>query len=485
MEQLQIKIHNIKHIKDADVSIPVENGIYAFVGANGSGKSTLMLCLSRLVRRRNDLFSEGDVVDDSFFKFVTADGCCTWKINSSNQWIWIGDNIRYNGMYEGSLFYGTRFEESLSVEKYIRQGKIDDNNTADADDFVKETLSFILHGDKNHYSTLKRIKNRQIAKELGFTNLPHFIKIESHIVSQYRMSSGECLLISLIHFLYNSIVRRSLPADKKIFVLIDEIELALHPIAVVRLLDFLNNLIDSHSNLTVYLSTHSPEIIKAIAPKNIYRVIYNSGILTLESNCYPSYLIRDLYSNISPDFLLLVEDNLAMQFVNRILAKYNLRTSKLVHVVPVGGWQNVIELHKELYGKKVLGTNTKIISILDGDVEGKMTKQQMNIPHCFLPIMSIEKFLYSVIKENSNPSLRRIINDKYFIVKSLDEIATEYNSKTIIGAKDDNKNFYAKLIAELSKIGTKEEIFIIGLCDDIEQNVNSSDFVNNLRTMLV
>lgn len=484
MEKIQIKIHNIKHIKDADISIPIENGIYTFVGANGTGKSTLMLCLSRLVTSRNGLFTEGDVVSDSYFKFITTDGCCSWKMTSSNKWISEGENIRYNGMYEGSLFYGTRFEESLSVENYIRKGKIDGENTADADDFVKDTLSFILHGDKNHYRTLKRIKNRRIATDLGFTNLPHFIKIDNHLVSQYRMSSGECLLISLIHFLYNSIVRRSLPADKKIVVLIDEIELALHPIAVVRLLEFLNELIESHVNLTVYLSTHSPEIIKTIPPKNIYRVIYNNGILTLESNCYPSYLIRDLYSNISPDFLLLVEDNLAMQFVNRILAKYNLRTSKLVHVVPVGGWPNVLELHKELYCKKVLGTNAKIISILDGDVKGKLINRQKSFPHCFLPIMSIEKYLYSVIKENTNPVLRKIINDKYFIVRSLDDIVSEYNSKTLTGANDDNKNFYGKLVSELSKIGTKEEAFITGLCDDIEQNVNSSDFVRNLRSML-
>lgn len=485
MEFLQIKIHNIKHIKDADISIPIENGIYTFVGANGTGKSTVMLCLSRLVTRRNSLFTESDVVADSYFKFITSNGCCSWRMDSSNQWISDGENIQYNGMYEGSLFYGTRFKESLSVENYIRDGKIDESNTADADDFVKDTLSFILHGDKEHYRTLKRIKNRHIAKKLGFTNLPHFIKIENHLVSQYRMSSGECLLISLIHFLYNSIVRRSLPADKKIVVLIDEIELALHPMAVVRLLDFLNKLIESHANLTVYLSTHSPEIIKTIAPKNIYRVLYDGGILTLESNCYPSYLIRDLYSNVSPDFLLLVEDNLAMQFVNRILAKHNLRSSKLIHVVPVGGWRNVIELHKELYGKKVLGTSTKIISILDGDVEGKLTKQQKSIQHCFLPIMSIEKYLYSVIKEKTNPALRRIINDKYFIVRSLDDIVSDYNSKTQTGATDDNKNFYAKLISELSKIGTKEEVFITGLCDDIEQNVNSSKFVNNLRSLLV
>lgn len=65
------------------------------------------------------------------------------------------------------------------------------------------------------------------------------------------MSSGECLLISLMHFLYNSIVRRSLSAEKKIIVLIDELELALHPVAVVRLIEFLKELVLEHDNVNV------------------------------------------------------------------------------------------------------------------------------------------------------------------------------------------------------------------------------------------
>ena len=83
----------------------------------------------------------------------------------------------------------------------------------------------------------------------------------------------------------------------------------------------------------------------------MYRLNNDNGNLTLESNCYPSYLIRDLYSNVSPDFLLLVEDYLAQLVVNRVLSMNNLRSSKLIHCVPVGGADNVLELHKELYSK--------------------------------------------------------------------------------------------------------------------------------------
>ena len=180
------------------------------------------------------------------------------------------------------------------------------------------------------------------------------------------MSSGECLLVSLLHFLYNSIVRRSLPVNQKVIVLIDELELALHPIAVLRLMDFLKDLVKEHSNLIIYLSTHSPEVIRTIPPMDLFKINNNDGEVSIENNCYPSYLIRDLYSNVSPDFLLLVEDELAQIVVNRVLSKYSMRTTKLIHCVPVGGWQNVLSLHKELYSKKILGTNTHIVSILDG-----------------------------------------------------------------------------------------------------------------------
>ena len=164
-------------------------------------------------------------------------------------------------------------------------------------------MSFILHGDLIHYRTLKRLKNKHVAQQLSIKNRPYFINVESHFVSQYRMSSGECLLVSLLHFLYNSIVRRSLPSNQKVLVLIDELELALHPVAVLRLMDFLKQLVKEHSNLIIYLSSHSPEVIRTISPSELFKVTNNNGNLTIEANCYPSYLIRDLYSNVSPDFL--------------------------------------------------------------------------------------------------------------------------------------------------------------------------------------
>ncbi len=484
MNTLLIRIHNIKNIKDAQIEIPFDNGIYTIVGSNGCGKSTLMLCMAQLLSNQLSRLAVSDAKTDSFVEFEVDGNESIWRRSNTPKWQHFGKRHKYNGLYEGSLFYGTRFEDSTNIERMIENGRITEHELADADDYVKDKMSYILHGDLIHYRTLKRIKNKLVAQQLNIRNRPYFINVDDHLISQYKMSSGECLLVSLLHFLYNSIVRRSLPDNQKILVLIDELELALHPMAVLRLIDFLKQLVQGHSNLIIYLSSHSPEVIRTMRPSDLYKVNNIDGKLSIESNCYPSYLIRDLYSNVSPDFLLLVEDELSQLFVNKILSRYSLRASKLIHCVPVGGWQNVLELHKELYTKKVLGVNTSIVSILDGDIESELNKEQKKLPHIFLPIPSLEKFLYSVVKENSNPPFKRIINDKYFIVHSLDEIVSQYNKGILNGSKDNNKNFYSKIRTELENIGTNEQVFIVGLCEDILDNIDTHSFIESLRKQL-
>lgn len=483
MESLKLEIHNIRCIKDAVIEFPFDNGIYTLVGTNGCGKSTIMFCMSQLMMRQIQTLKDG-FKDDSYVKIAvdSAERICK---RDNNSWIVTLDSLpRFNGLYEGSLFYGTRFEDSSIIEEMILKNQIPSSEISDADDYVKNQLSYILHGDLTHYRTLKRIKNRGIASRHKIKNLPYFIEVDGHLISQYRMSSGECLLISLMHFLYNAIERRSLPTDQKVIILIDELELALHPVAVLRLVDYLKDLAHNHSNLVVYLSSHSPEVIKTMHPMNLFKVNNVDGVITIEQNCYPSYLIRDLYSNVSPDYLLLVEDELAALVLNKVLSQSSLRTGRLIHCVPVGGWRNVLDLHKELYTKKVLGNSARIISVLDGDIANQLDADQNRLPHLFLPIASVEKFLYGVIKENKNPYLKRILNDKYFIVDSLTTIVSDYNKMTLNGRKDTNKSFYKFLCDKLNEMGTSEDVFVSGLCDEIMDTIDFSEFSSSLHTML-
>jgi hypothetical protein len=335
------------------------------------------------------------------------------------------------------------------------------------------------------YANLKRVRNRSISDKLGLASTPYFNSTNGKLISQYRMSSGECLLISLLHFVYNAIVRRSLPQDQPILVLIDEIELALHPIAVSRFIDLMSDLVKESQNLMVILTSHSPEVIRKIAPKNIYKIENNDGIVDVVNPGFPSYVIRDVYRHDGFDFLLLVEDVLAKVLVEKILETRGLNTSKLVHVVPAGGWSNVLSLQHDLLRGNVLGVGREVISILDGDVIAEANRARPELRKLFLPIKSIEKFLYAITIEGKHPGLKKTINDKYFQLDSLDTLAAEHHAKYATMKIDQpDKKFYFRLRKNLESRGIEELMFVQKMSDDIMQAVSFDQFSSNLEKLL-
>ncbi|WP_143485365.1 AAA family ATPase, partial [Pseudomonas aeruginosa] len=208
MNRLKIKINNVKNIRTADIELPIEGGLYSLVGGNGCGKSTLMLIMSVLLSsKRFNMLQHEDYDEDSTIDIgvVTdeSEDFSNWYVkkrfdNEGVMW-WCGSTPpHYKGVYEGSLFYGARFRDSTIVDKLLRSNAIASDQIVEAFDYVKDNLSFILHGDYDHYRSMKKIRNKKTSEEFELSNLPYFMSTpKGALLSQYRMSSGECLLISL------------------------------------------------------------------------------------------------------------------------------------------------------------------------------------------------------------------------------------------------------------------------------------------------
>jgi AAA15 family ATPase/GTPase len=483
VENLKITVNNIKNINKAIFEFPLEKSLNLIVGNNGSGKSTILLALSQTISKYSLKSLNDDDYDDSSSVEIELDNKKDiWK--GSKKWYLSNVTISLNGMYEGSLFYGTRFNDSRKVDELLRNGRIQASDIVDADDYIKQKVSLILHGNYDNYLTLKRMRNKRISGDLGLENNPYFISINGKLISQYRMSSGECLLISLLHFVYNAIVRRSLPQNELILVLIDEIELALHPIAISRFIDLMNELVTTSGNLMIILTSHSPEVIRKIQPKHIYKIENNKGIVNIVNPGFPSYVIRDVYRHDGFDYLLLVEDELAKVIVDKILEMRGLKNSKLVHVVPVGGWSNVLALQKDLLQNNVLGLGREIVSIIDGDVKNQIPKDYSSLKKIFLPIQSIEKFLYEIIIDKPDFTFKKIINDKYFPVDSLDMLVAEHNLKYLPTVDHPDKKLYFRLRKNIESRGIDELLFVNKLADDIMNHVSFTDFAESLSRIL-
>lgn len=487
MSYLSITIHNIKNIQHAKLEFPIENGIFAIVGNNGSGKSTIMSCLAQLISRHNlGLLRKEDYNSESYVEFLYNNKADRWYCHDG---FWKASSypntLKYNGTYEGSLFYGMRFKDSKIVDELMEKGHINDDDIVDADEYVVKKIGYILHNDEEFYSGLKRIRNKRISERLGLKNTPYFREVNKRLISQYRMSSGECLLISLLHFIYNSIIRRSLPSSEIILMLIDEIELALHPVAIMNLIDYLFELTEEYDNLTVYITSHSPEVIRKIPPANLFKIECSNSednSINVVNPCYPSYAIRDVYTHDGFDYLLLVEDKLAKLFVQNAIKESNLSNSRLINITPVGGYLNVLDLQYELEQKNILGVGKKVFSILDRDIMDNIKGKHKRLKKMFLPIPSIEKFLYNKIVVEKNNSIIKELNDTFFIVKSIGEIISQYKLKY----KEDNdgKKLYHAIVNEISKNNYSEDDLINTIYKIGSRHIDFSKFNSQLAKEL-
>lgn len=490
---IQIEIQNIRNIKNANLELPFEKGMYALVGGNGCGKSTLMLLLSLTIKTSSaHMLTRKDTQEDSFVK-ISADGKTDlWKRNSNNKLTTkkykagrLFSSVHYHGFYEGSVFYGSRFNDYTNIEHFFST----DNYTeklVDADPYVAESLGYILQNDKEYYQGLKRIKSRSVAEQEGFKGFPYFYQVGDELISQYQMSSGESLLISLIDFINNLVNKGNY---KKLFFLIDEVELALHPAAIDRLQIYLSDIIkNSSTDLVVYFSTHSSELIQRIPASNLYLLENENGNLSAINPCYPNYAVRSLYIPNGFDFVLLVEDEMTKAIVDRVIREKNLAESKLCCVLPAGGCTQMLQLHHDMVTYNTLGVGKKIISIYDGDVKDTINKRKgyQDLQKCFLPIPSFEKYLKKMFIDTPDNDFIKLIGDKYFNQRSLKDILHDYKTdeRTKKGKDNDGKNLKKVIVSNVINTGLDEKQFIDYLSEDIYKYENLENFAATLSNLL-
>ncbi|WP_405279545.1 AAA family ATPase [Cobetia sp. Ld8] len=490
MEFLKVEIENVKSIKNFSLEIPIEQGLYAIAGTNGVGKSTIMALLAVPFRPAllNDLFGRcGNTSKVNYFYEGKSDywekeeAGARWKVKGKSS-----KDIRIDGFIEGSIIHGTRFSDS-TLESLQLSDSVSEEHLVDADDFINTNFNYILHGKKSVYPIIRKVRNRQVASELGFETVPYFMHYPDTMLSQYWLSTGENLLLSLLHFLNNKIFQQKRKGtDNKSFILIDEVELALHPVAISRLLDFLKS-ISREYNLAVYFSTHSTELLRGIGADSIYYLqTLPDRTIEVINPCYPAYATRFLYNQDSYDFLILCEDELAKFVIDEVINSENLYSGKLYHILPCGDWRNTIRLHREIYDSNLASKATKIISVLDGDVVEEFEKSKSNdsivarLNVTFLPVPSLEKYLHSNLIESVDTTLFRELNDRFFRKESLDDVITKYQD-----GKTDNKGkkLWSLMVASVASNNVSEKEFLREVCGVIYKKVNTDSLTNRIVRM--
>ena len=164
-------------------------------------------------------------------------------------------------------------------------------------------------------------------------------------------------------------------------VLIDELELALHPKAQIELLGYLTG-VARRKTLTVIFSTHSASLLKRVDRRQILFLENVDGIVTTIRGCYPTYALGSIAydEERAPDVVIYVEDDAAV-YVTDVLVRRFISTRfaaqpasfPTVHVVPIGPFMNVIRFLGR--SRALLPTSTRSHALLDEDVQQETVAQ--------------------------------------------------------------------------------------------------------------
>lgn len=376
---MKVTLKNIKKLKELEFSIP-NRGVYLVTGLNGSGKTSLLAALFRIGSRhafqkyyRTSTFeSRLDSFENSRVIYEINNEEVSYKYGGQR---WRATPSRNSGLFSQFPYATVRFVEANGnrVEPFADEIRYRSVRSAPAE--VTGFMSYVLSDTK--WDNLKYVNTRRGVGSEAYL-IPYSKNNQTHYYSEKNFSLGELCVLRLACSISN--------IEDNSLILIDEIEMALHPQAQVRLLEKVEQISQS-KRLTTLFSTHSATLIKNIKRKNII-FLQEETPRKFKSitNVYPARVLGEIAFDDEPstDFIFLVEDKQAKILLEQMLGFYNSITNNesaflpLYRVVPIGGFVQVLELLNA--SSQIFPEHVKRFSFLDLDVktESLATAQREN-----------------------------------------------------------------------------------------------------------
>lgn len=409
-----IELEPFRHIKS--LKIDFNHPISVISGTNRSGKSTLLMAIAcshfNFVKRNPQNGNLERHTWSSLMQFTNKDlqtedwtYYITYKIGnkterkrgqrkkSTKKWNGIAkkesqfdfrdvvfidlDRISPARSFSRVIFNKSKSSQGMTISK---------NNSV----IIEKYLSYILE----ETFTLNKLASYQDKDIFNYKNANEY--------SSYNAATGEEVLTKIIVDIVE--------AQKNSLILIDEIEIGLHPKVQRRLIQVLYH-ISRHYDKQFILTSHSQTILSSVPDisrvfiekdyqgnyKSIQNISVNAALSKMDSESYP---LIDLYC----------EDDLAKMIIHKILSNlqrnYKItNVTDLVNVIVSGSADktyNFFNVHKETYPSKKIKTG--YACILDGDMRSKFPNDD-NL-HFLYSSYSPEKFLTEhYLQNNPNPNL--------------------------------------------------------------------------------
>lgn len=436
-----ISIIKTKGIGSLEFKLPRKSGVYLLVGGNGAGKTTILTALHRIC--------DGNAFSRTFRSSVESktvdrykESCITYRVDgnkvsfSKKEKKW-APTPKSNGFvlsefgFKDSVFIKASDSRLSPREEEIRKG-----NLEPADEEIKSIMNRLF--DTERFSSMQRLRNT-FGRGRAFTHFYVMDDGRKGYYSEKSFSTGELAMLRL--------VERTRDIAPFSLILLDEAELALHPRVQLRLLDYLSQLA-ADKNLTVFVSTHSPTMIRASRPSQIMLLSEDAdgeGCMTVETPCHPAYAMGfvDEFDDNAPDYVLCVEDVKAQLILREVLGQFlslpgNVHLQRLQYrIIPVAGWKQTLEFVRHSSG--MLFCHSCVRAVLDADVFERTpddTDSSYQRKHAYVVNYSDVAFSLGVTPEvgivsaleKKNPQVLKKIRDSFHADFASFEQSDEYVS---------------------------------------------------------
>lgn len=373
---VRITIENLKHIRRLEFSVP-NTGVWLLTGANGTGKTSLLACMRRIgfsnafpthfpASQKSDRL---DSFEGSSVQYEVNGATVTYRYRGER---WVPLPKANSGLLRRAGYPSVRYIAADATRIEPRRDDFQPRRVRPAHADIIAAANSIFDTDK--FDALKTINLRTgTGSDAFLLELPATPGRQvKHYISEKSLSLGELCILKLLRLL------RDCPRGS--LVLIDELELALHPMAQVTLLRYLDE-ISAQKALTIIVSTHSATLIKQANPNRILLLQGDgTGEIVCQEKCFPSLVLGALAyrEETAADVIVYVEDEAAQVLVEQLAFRFmqhvyqGNQLAPSLQVIPVGGMTNVLRFF--VRQRPLLPAITRCYVILDADAEQSLNE---------------------------------------------------------------------------------------------------------------
>jgi len=380
---LKIQISKLRSFEEQ--SLTFDFPVTALVGPNGGGKTTVLgaaACAYKEIKPAQ-FFAKNGRLDESMQHWKFEYEAIDKKIRPNDTIRRTAKFTNYkwsrDGLNREVVVFGVsrtvpateipKFKKYISSHFSVRPDYISQLETN-----VAKSVASILDKDVSNFSFIKMTPRGDVTLLAGQTQA-------GDSYSEFHFGAGESSVIRMV------VKLEDVPENS--FVLIEEIENGLHPLATIRMVEYLIELAE-RKKVQVLFTTHSNDALIPLPDKAIWAAVNGNlfqGKLDIKS-------LRVISGEVEPRLAIFVEDNFAKLWLEAILRTVINISLDCINVYGMEGDGTAVNVHN--YHNLNPAIKQPSICFIDGDSRQQEDSERKIFR---LPGMSPELYIFEKILE--------------------------------------------------------------------------------------